>query len=140
MLLGARSPSCWAATPRSALHSLSTVKASLCDRKCGRLSDQLFASEASKIGAVVDAGLKPRIAESEIGFDPAAAGRKPCYLWDRTLNNLEYPEALNFLDLLESRPALEIVEDEQPVQIAPDFLVDSIERLELVPDAADACA
>jgi hypothetical protein len=32
------------------------------------------------------------------------------------------------------------MEDEQPVQIARDFLVDSIKRLELVPDAADARA
>jgi hypothetical protein len=56
------------------------------------------------------------------------------------LDNLEYPEPLNFLDLLEPRPAVEIVQDEQPVQIAGYFLVDSIECLELVPDAADACA
>ena len=56
------------------------------------------------------------------------------------LDNLEYPEPFNFLNLLEPRPAVEIVQDEQSVQVARDFLVDSIERLELVPDAADACA
>jgi len=70
--------------------------------------------------------------------DPDAMDRAssclPC------LDNLEYPEPLNFLDLLEPRPAVEIVQDEQAIQIARYFLVDSIERLELVPDAADACA
>jgi len=55
------------------------------------------------------------------------------------LDNLEYPEPLNFLDLIEPRPAVEIVQDEQPVQVARYFLVDSIERFQLVPDAADAC-
>jgi hypothetical protein len=34
-------------------------------------------------------------------------------------------------------PAVAVMQDDQPAEVAGDFLVDAIDRLELVPDAAD---
>src|SRR5262245_47818616 len=65
---------------------------------------------------------------------PEVAGSLRC-LW---LGRLQDAKALDLLEQGQVRPAVAVMQDDQPVQVAADLRIDAIHGLQLFPDAADA--